>query len=611
MAAPNDLEQLSDSGLRDLLALMAEAVHSVECPHCHLAVVSTELEGAGSTCPHCGKIVSSAALAASSEKTRPAEPSLDVTRSYIALDEEPVSRLTQLGPYLLEEVLDQGSFGRVYLARQAGQERPVALKTPRLEKIASPAAREVYCERFLAEGQRARELRHPGIVEVYHVGLDDATGAAYIAAEYVEGGTLRELLRREERLSVSAAVRLVAQVADAVHFAHSRHVFHCDLKPSNLLLTRAGKVKVTDFGLAIHEDDQPNEEGQVAGTIQYMSPEQLDGQRHFLDGRTDIWSLGVILYELVSGRRPFEGADRRQIGEAIRERELRPLRQRDSSVPAWLDRIVARCLAKTPGERYETAADLAADLRRPGRRKWLLAAGAGGAAIACGTIVALRDSNPPLELRGELGEWHEMPLTGLKKVMWSNDPRHGRIDIKPADKAIHVTTKYDAMLELGWTRSLNWDYELEMKLEPQRGSGSVGVYFGHRGVTDKISKAVVLSIIRIERADKTEHYLTRSLREFKTMNDGQLSTSSTRRNMATSQVASPEDSPVLLSISFQAGFLVRITVNGASYDEISASSSSIRSLDAEWPPSLGRIGLFAKDGVAMMREMRFRCNSYS
>jgi hypothetical protein len=181
--------------------------------------------------------------------------------------------------------------------------------------------------------------------------------------EFIDGRSLKELVDAEQ-LPLQQAAELMSQIADAVSFAHKRGFVHRDLKPANILLDAAIKPHVADFGLAVHEDDQRHRRGEVSGTLSYMSPEQVRGDVHHIDGRSDIWSLGVILYEMVTGRLPFGGDSFDEISDEILHREPRPPRQMDDSIPDDLEAIINRCCAKEIKDRYSTASDLANDLRQ-------------------------------------------------------------------------------------------------------------------------------------------------------------------------------------------------------------------------------------------------------
>ncbi|MBL7044050.1 MAG: protein kinase [Pirellulaceae bacterium] len=263
---------------------------------------------------------------------------------------------SQVGPYVIKKVLGQGRFGCVYLGHDPELERSVALKAPRMDRFS--AADDV--ERFIDEARTLGQLSHPGIITVYGVHRQD--GAIYIIEEYVEGQDLSFLVKAGP-LPQEHAVELMIKIAEAADYAAHQGLVHRDLKPSNVLLDMQGQPHVADFGLAIHENLQRQRKGEVAGSPAYMSPEQVRGETHRLDGRSDIWSMGVMLYEMLLGRRPFRGEKRAELYDEIRNHHPKPPRQIDPGIPRELERICLKCLSKKMSERYATAGDLADDLQ--------------------------------------------------------------------------------------------------------------------------------------------------------------------------------------------------------------------------------------------------------
>jgi len=261
------------------------------------------------------------------------------------------------GRYRINKILGKGSMGVVYLAHDPQIDRSVALKVLREDRLTSAD----FVNRFMLEARAIGRLSHPGIVLVYDVGEDQ--GSIYIAMEFVEGEPLSDLLQRAG-LDFERTIDIGIQVAEILDYAHARGIVHRDVKPSNLMLKPDGTIKITDFGIA-HMDDpsagQRTQDGEILGTPAYMSPEQVMGQP--VDGRSDLFSLGVILYELSTGERPFKGQSIGTILRSITEEipieplKLHPFISKD------LSRIIMKCLSKRPEKRFSTGSDLAEALK--------------------------------------------------------------------------------------------------------------------------------------------------------------------------------------------------------------------------------------------------------
>ncbi len=263
----------------------------------------------------------------------------------------------RLGRYVPTAVLGVGGFATVYLARDDELGRQVAIKVPHAQIVGSRGR----LESLLREARLAAGLRHPGIVRVLDIsppGDEDL----FVVLEYVSGQTLAEVLLAG-KLPPRRLAEILVCVCEAVHYAHKAGLVHRDLKPSNILIDSRGEPFVNDFGLAIHEDVQPLWSGEIAGTPRFMAPEQVRGETHRLDGRTDVWALGVILYLGLCGRMPFQSKTREGLFDEILNRDPRPARQVNDEVPRELERISLRCLAKRMTDRYPTASDLADDLQ--------------------------------------------------------------------------------------------------------------------------------------------------------------------------------------------------------------------------------------------------------
>ncbi|MGC2185531.1 MAG: protein kinase [Terriglobales bacterium] len=309
--------------------------------------------------------------------------------------------------YRIVEKLGEGGMGVVYKARDTHLDRFVAIKVLPAEKVADPERKQ----RFVQEAKAASALNHPNIITIYDIDLTD--GIDFIAMEFVAGKTFDRVIPRHG-LRLNEALRYSVQIADALAAAHSAGIVHRDLKPGNAMVTEQGLVKVLDFGLAkLTESTAPREddstrtlkpttkEGTIVGTVSYMSPEQAEARK--VDARSDIFSFGALLYEMVTGRRAFRGGSHLATLTAILREEPKPAGELAEGLPPELERIIGRCLRKSPERRFQTMADLKVALeelkqesdsgtlgaatapqqRRLGRRAWtsalLAALGVAGA----------------------------------------------------------------------------------------------------------------------------------------------------------------------------------------------------------------------------------------
>jgi predicted Ser/Thr protein kinase len=273
---------------------------------------------------------------------------------------------SHVGPYRLLHLIGAGGMGEVYAAEDPRLGRTVALK----RLLASVASDPDRVRRFAQEAKAVAALNHPGIVTIYSV--EEADGHPFITMELVEGRSLADLIP-DGGLDIDRVLQLGAAIAEAVNAAHSRSIIHRDLKPANVIITPEGAVKILDFGLAKLQrqpalaDDATRTlsrtaESVLVGTVSYMSPEQAEGKS--IDHRSDIFSIGVILYEMTTGQRPFQGDTTLSILSAILRESPRRLSDRRPTAPLELEGIVNRCLEKDRALRYHSAADLAADLKR-------------------------------------------------------------------------------------------------------------------------------------------------------------------------------------------------------------------------------------------------------
>jgi len=265
-------------------------------------------------------------------------------------------KATRIGRYKILGELGRGAMGVVYRAEDPNLDRVVALKTIIL--VDDAEGRKEYQKRFFLEAKAAGKLNHPNIVTTHDFGEEG--GIAYLAMELLEGTDLRVRIK-QGAIAAADAVDIAKQVAEGLGFAHERGIVHRDVKPGNIMLLGRGQAKIMDFGLArMRVADHKTSTGMVLGTPKYMSPEQVAGSP--VDNRSDIFSLGIVLYEMLTGARLFAGEDTPQIMHNVTHAEHEPPTRANPALPAMLDFVVARALKKDPAVRYQDAFELAADL---------------------------------------------------------------------------------------------------------------------------------------------------------------------------------------------------------------------------------------------------------
>jgi TonB family protein len=258
------------------------------------------------------------------------------------------------GRYQVLEELGSGAMGVVYLAVDPRLSRPVAIKVMRESEFMTPAERVQFEARFKHEAEAAGRLTHPDIVQIYDV------GPSYLVMEFLEGQPLSALLKRGDRPSVRRVIELVRRVADAVDYAHKHGIIHRDIKPANVMLLDDGSVKVMDFGVARLDHSTLTALGTVVGSVRYMAPEQMMGER--VDGRADVFSVGAVAYELLTGKAPFPGKTITEVVSRVVHGAHIPPRQADQRLPEALNAVFARAFAPRPADRYALALDFARDL---------------------------------------------------------------------------------------------------------------------------------------------------------------------------------------------------------------------------------------------------------
>ncbi len=305
----------------------------------------------------------------------------------------------KLGKYEIRSELGRGAMGVVYEGFDPRIKRVVALKTIRADQLAGEASEEIIA-RFRREAEAAGRLTHPNIVAIYD--FDEDAGTLYIAMELVRGRELAEIFAANERIALPDVVRIMAQILAALDYSHRQGVVHRDIKPANIFLLADGTAKVADFGIAHLESSNLTQVGTVIGTPAYMSPEQILGMP--VDGRSDLFSAGVILYQLLTGERPFSGSATTIMQKVLKESPLPPS-SLNVQLPAAFDAVVRRALAKRPEERYQSAQEFAAALAVAGQSRTSPTEVDPDAtlrpqdlAAATGARVAAADASPPSAL---------------------------------------------------------------------------------------------------------------------------------------------------------------------------------------------------------------------
>jgi eukaryotic-like serine/threonine-protein kinase len=341
---------------------------------------------------------------------------------------------TKIGRYEIVEERGHGAMGAVYLARDPAMDRIVALKTIHSIALSGPQSNE-YRERFYGEARAAGRLAHPGIVPVFDVGEQD--DLPYLVMEYIEGQTLDDAAKSGRRLTLDRVCELGQQIAEALGYAHSHGVVHRDIKPANILLTSKEKYgierpKITDFGVAKLAASQLTTTGQLLGTPAFMPPEQFTGS--VIDGRSDLFSLGVILYWLATGDQPFPGETVTAVSYKVVHTEPVPPRKLNPAIPADLEQVILRTLAKDPAARFQSGEELA---------QQLAVVRAGRAAIASASI----------HISGNVRRSSAVPSGGMDATL-DSDPALGTVS--PAHKTAASPPPVVNAEAVGEKRSRKW-----------------------------------------------------------------------------------------------------------------------------------------------------------
>jgi serine/threonine protein kinase len=394
--------------------------------------------------------------------------------------------------------LGVGGQAHVYLAEDTTLRRKVAIKISKPGHLLSQAEQE----QFKREAQAIAALKHPGIVTVHDFGIHD-DGRCFIVLEYLPGQSLKDCLKNPETrktFTIERTLELISRVAEALHYAHQRGIYHRDLKPGNILLDEHGNPHISDFGLAVTQESQRHLEGQVAGTIPYMAPEQVRGEAHWLNGQADIWALGVILYEMLAGRRPFQGLSEDEVKREILGRTPTPLRQIRDEIPEQVEQICRGCLERDLQHRFSVAHEvsesllgLSAKTRRtkdgPNPPSWkrflnrrsIIASAVIAAIMAIAGASLLHISQQPETL--VIGEWNDVSKVPPRQLAWRSDKEEARWRFDAAAKSVEINTEGFGLLKLGTIQYSDYDLRGEFSQTSFRNDECLGFFIGHHSST--------------------------------------------------------------------------------------------------------------------------------
>ncbi|MFN0051229.1 MAG: serine/threonine-protein kinase [Planctomycetales bacterium] len=614
----------------------------IKCPTCAAECTIDDASVETATCPSCGCL-----LRATSALTNVAQ--IDTSAHTDAWNPaagpetaDPAAVPSRIGRYQIRKLLAQGGFARVFLAHDDELDRPVALKLPRPERYVD---RKTLLS-VIQEARTAARLHHPGIVTIYDV-AEQADAQPYIAMEYISGKSLRDLMSLG-RLPFPRIADLMAQIAEAAHYAHGQGLVHRDLKPGNVLMDDRGHPKVVDFGLAIHESRQALLKGDAAGTPAYMAPEQVRGDTHRMDGRTDVWSLGVILYEMLSERRPFNG-DRKQLFDEIQNRDPKPPRQIDDRIPEELEAICLRCLSKEVTGRYNTCLDLALALRSWMRRTDLPSSTSDMTRSHSGVVLSASDSPsltrpvttiPPrrhwrkpavliglvaivtslglLSLSGLLShrnqarrplQWHPLFDQPPVRLLWPEAAQDAVSSFTGGKPEVFVSTTLPSALVLDDSPAA--DFRVEVRISKSGAwVGKAGLFWGvHEGQAEDGTPSLRCQALyfsgSIQPDGAIDCRVNRDLLEFWTPPEG-LAPLTSRHNYRSAQVSAPDNPEMLLQIEIVADRVHSVRWNGQSLPDV-CDRFDPAALPPRWPLiSRGRLGVYNETGATTFRDAKIQ-----
>jgi len=543
------------------------------------------------------------------------DPQVSATQEWAALSPPPVEVACprKVSRFEIRERLGSGGFGSVYLAYDPTLDREVAVKIPRESKVWS----DHEIEKFLNEARIAARFKHSNCITVYDAGRCPDNGV-FITMEYVPGETLTQRLR-QGRLTVEEAVRICGEVASVIQEGSALGLYHRDLKPANILLDRNGHVKVCDFGLAVHEDALRSHQGEISGTWAYMSPEQIRGEVQALDGRSDIWSLGVILYECLSGRRPFRSKDLPDLRDEILNSDPKPLRQIDATIPPALDDLCQKCLQRTIGNRLNSAADFREALAKLGAKKprgkniIIAVVIAGIILLAAYPLLFLQPSiKPQPPSKTDLPDGHESRL-------WQDVPRSAPeipyTDAEatpavwnPGRHEVSVQATRIALFKLGEIERLPCRIRLKLSdLKPEHPAFEAGLFLGLRNVEleDKSQgmRYQCMSLAPETGADTWQ--VTRQNMQLRWLDLGAQIRFPAHgsRGLPTAQPGIAIPNPVALSLVLDQDGLQTLECNFQGMHRLSSPEINDLTTEADY---LGTFGIFVQGGSLTVRDAQIK-----
>lgn len=556
----------------------------------------------------------------------PARPESSEPTSSASTPGSKSSSTNSVARYEIRSQLGSGGFGTVSLAWDTTLQREVAIKRP--AALLDPEM----TQSFLAEARLAAKVKHPGIIVVHDVGLDHE-GGPFIVYEYLAGSNLKQRLANQS-FSLREAIQITLTLAEALAAAHQQGLTHRDLKPANILIDEHGQPHIADFGLATEHEEQNGLRGQVAGTNRYMSPEQVRGEAHHLDGRTDLWSLGVIFYELLTGKTPFPGSKQPDVFDQILNREPRPPRQWLETIPKPVEQIVLKLLSKSVAQRYSSASDVADDLRAclvtveeslppaAAVRAQLLTPFRGltpmRSAIAVLLVAILcyggwrvgsrtaaltargRDSqNLVQELAKPLsdGDFQDGLWTPLlRQEPWNIVFNRGdRKFFK--DEEIWAKTDNQVLLQLGTTQAPTFSYRVE--LQPETWDGEAGIFIGFQKSERAADSDTTTLLTVVQRMDSK---ITLQLRTIDFERQSNQYPVTMRLSAVVSPVADfPPDGKVQVQVDVRNDKIVAIALNG--------NTQKLDGSDTAQFPTTGKFGVFVLDSACKFSHSEFRISN--